>query len=1152
MFKPPRLTVRVRRFFAATFAACTVAAVTLTAQFAVFNEGFEGEIWELIATLDLPDIVDEGGEPVPFSNWASGIAWVDGELFVADNYSSVITKFDENLQLVDLPAAKWYGAAGSPTFGWAPNEAIPAEVVVDGGPKQKALLVTDFMRSRVFAFWPNGEHVFTIEIPEDSSDPAYSTGLNGVALSVGGHFQIDNASGAIPTLQVVGKLAVAWPEYFDIGAGGALIYENPIFVFNGATGQFDAGDPDFVLTGGAGETGDVTVPAVKAVTGVSFDTAGNFYMVDSWTGRLHGYDSGFNHQFVFGTPDETGETTLEFQEAYGMTLWPSAAGDRLLITLPLKNQAVVYAPSPRGGVPTTIEYLFKLDGLGAVDGLPHSSAFDPKHGRVAVSDSGDNSVKVFQTPVLAVFDLQLKDSSGQPAASVCGGDNYFVSFSITVPEGRSAVQLVSPLLLVNGVPTLVTPSPGDSSYGAADVGPLAPRDVISYTYSFTAPNTGLPQALLFTATASGTTTSVGGNGESAAVAAIFEKLAELPVVDCGSGNQAPTVDAVVPIAAQPTGWTQITPLPVPVSFPVTLNAADLDGTISRITYAATGTNSIPSTTVTGVSSLPVTLVQPGVTTLTYQAFDDDLMPSATGTLVVRLDNSLPSICLNIPAPFAQKTPAEWWWNNTVTIPVLLTDNQDPSPQLIAPIPVEYAGGNLVFVNEGAAQFATLIAQDHAGHQRVQPSNTTLDVCGPGKIGRMVNIDRTAPGVTEDADETVVHASSLTVTISGADGLSGVRYIEYSVNNAPFVRVEASSVPVLLSSSASLAFRSIDWAGNASTTATRTYIVNPPVALADQYQTDEDTVLAIASPGVLVNDSAAPSMPLTASLVSAPSHGAVALAANGSFVYTPLPDYSGPDSFTYRGHDGMTYGDPATVTITVRPVNDPPLASNDLANTAHNTPVIIAVLANDLSGDAGDSLAIQSIVNGAGGHAAANPNGTITFTPAPGFEGAATFTYTVADQGGLTSTASVTVGVAPANTAPVCSAAFVSADLWPPNHKQVYVSIGGVTDADNQPVTIGFTSILQDEPTDSAGQGKTMQDGGIEQNGARAWVRSERSGTPRAPGDGRVYLIEFTASDSLGASCSGTVRLDVPHDQRGTPAVLSPGRWNSITGLPVLP
>jgi hypothetical protein len=111
--------------------------------------------------------------------------------------------------------------------------------------------------------------------------------------------------------------------------------------------------------------------------------------------------------------------------------------------------------------------------------------------------------------------------------------------------------------------------------------------------------------------------------------------------------------------------------------------------------------------------------------------------------------------------------------------------------------------------------------------------------------------------------------------------------------------------------------------------------------------------------------------------------------------------------------------------------------------------------------------------------------------------------------------------------PVCSAAAPSANLlWPPNHKFVDITINGVTDPANLVPTITITGIQQDEPVNAKGDGNTAPDGaGI--GTSIAQVRSERSGT--AVG-GRLYFISFSAKDSAGGSCTGTVAVGVPHDQ----------------------
>jgi VCBS repeat-containing protein len=99
----------------------------------------------------------------------------------------------------------------------------------------------------------------------------------------------------------------------------------------------------------------------------------------------------------------------------------------------------------------------------------------------------------------------------------------------------------------------------------------------------------------------------------------------------------------------------------------------------------------------------------------------------------------------------------------------------------------------------------------------------------------------------------------------------------------------------------------------------------PVAVSDVYATDEDVIVSVAAPGVLGNDSDVDGDPLTAVLVADVSHGTLTLDPDGSFSYLPDLDFNGVDSFTYVANDGMVDSNIATVTITVNPVNDPPVA-----------------------------------------------------------------------------------------------------------------------------------------------------------------------------------------------------------------------------------
>ena len=100
--------------------------------------------------------------------------------------------------------------------------------------------------------------------------------------------------------------------------------------------------------------------------------------------------------------------------------------------------------------------------------------------------------------------------------------------------------------------------------------------------------------------------------------------------------------------------------------------------------------------------------------------------------------------------------------------------------------------------------------------------------------------------------------------------------------------------------------------------------SPPTASDDGYTTDEDTPLTVPAPGVLDNDTDPDGDPLTAELVGGPSHGSLSLNADGSFTYTPDPNYNGLDSFTYLARDdGGLASATATVHLTVNAVNDVP-------------------------------------------------------------------------------------------------------------------------------------------------------------------------------------------------------------------------------------
>ena len=185
----------------------------------------------------------------------------------------------------------------------------------------------------------------------------------------------------------------------------------------------------------------------------------------------------------------------------------------------------------------------------------------------------------------------------------------------------------------------------------------------------------------------------------------------------------------------------------------------------------------------------------------------------------------------------------------------------------------------------------------------------------------------------------------------------------------------------------------------------------PEANDDAAETDEDTPVEIA---VLANDTDVDGDEITAVLVTEPSHGTAAVNDGTTITYTPDQDFHGTDEFVYAASDGELQTK-ATVTVTVRPVNDPPVPEDDAAETDEDRAVRIAVLANDADAD-GDRLAVTSVARASHGSATANADGTVTYKPDENYAGEDAFAYTVAD-GRFFARARVAVTVHPVNDPP---------------------------------------------------------------------------------------------------------------------------------------
>lgn len=224
---------------------------------------------------------------------------------------------------------------------------------------------------------------------------------------------------------------------------------------------------------------------------------------------------------------------------------------------------------------------------------------------------------------------------------------------------------------------------------------------------------------------------------------------------------------------------------------------------------------------------------------------------------------------------------------------------------------------------------------------------------------------------------------------------------------------------------SFTYRAMDATGSSGPqTVTLNVLPQPdaPTAMADAYNTNEDTPLNVPAPGVLTNDGDVDGDPLQAVLFTDVATGTLALALDGSFTYTPAPNAVGQVTFEYTAFDGALSSPPATVTIDIAEVVDPIFANDDSYDATEDTLLSVSaalgVLANDGAPEGGvPSITAQLVTDAEHGDLALQSDGSFTYAPDPNYSGVDTFTY-YADNGAPSNTATVTLTVMAAPDTPV--------------------------------------------------------------------------------------------------------------------------------------
>ncbi|KOE11450.1 RTX toxin, partial [Vibrio parahaemolyticus] len=372
------------------------------------------------------------------------------------------------------------------------------------------------------------------------------------------------------------------------------------------------------------------------------------------------------------------------------------------------------------------------------------------------------------------------------------------------------------------------------------------------------------------------------------------------------------------------------------------------------------------------------------------------------------------------APVAKDDTAITDEDTPVTIDVLPNDTDIDGDKLSiqsASVPetqgkVEIVDGKLVFTP----------AENFHGDAEITYTITDGALTDQATVNVTVNAVNDTPVVESSiADQTLAedftpYTIDLNTAFSDVDNVDGELTFSVSGNSniqVAIVNGIATFTPTAdWNGSEALTFTATDPSGE-SVSQTVNFTVAPVADIvADSARVVEDTPTIIK---VLGNDTfEGDDKVVSLDTNNGPANGTVSINPDGSVTYTPNDNYHGTDSFTYIVTSGGV-SESTTVNVDVTPVNDAPVAKDDIATTQEDTAVTIDVLSNDTDVD-GDKLSIQSATVPEAQGKVEIVDGKLVFTPAENFNGDAEITYTVTD-GELTDEAKVTVTVNPVNDVP---------------------------------------------------------------------------------------------------------------------------------------
>jgi len=365
------------------------------------------------------------------------------------------------------------------------------------------------------------------------------------------------------------------------------------------------------------------------------------------------------------------------------------------------------------------------------------------------------------------------------------------------------------------------------------------------------------------------------------------------------------------------------------------------------------------------------------------------------------------------------------------------------------VTVQTAGETYSFDNGASFQASNIISGLAAGSYNVIIKS--IGGCNSATAVTVINLKPICALIAVDDTYTVAEDSSITLTPLAGDtsvdtlNITSINGILLTPGTTQVIAVSNGTVnittggvitftPVLNFNSAtpiSIPYVISDSNGGTATAnelITVTPVNDAPIVDNDVNTTTEDNP-TVGGDLTDAGDSDPDGTPLlvTTTPVSGPTNGSIVINTDGTYVYTPNPNFNGTDVITIEVCDS---GSPLpkmcvneTLTITVTPVNDAPKAVNDTATTLNDTNVIVSVASNDTDIDGTINLAsvdlnptipgIQTVFIVAGeGTFTANADGTVTFDPLPSFSGTTTpINYSIQDNlGAVSNNGTITVTV----------------------------------------------------------------------------------------------------------------------------------------------